>query len=144
MERMPNPVPPRPGVEVIAAQATCCIEGIRYGGSPCGCEKGLALRAEFQRIFAISISEAETWVNAKAEEAKIAHARRAEEMRAESNAKAEARHAAIWGPRYAQGFKECVRCGGSGIWGNGVSSGTCFRCGGNGVDPRRSKKGGAK
>jgi hypothetical protein len=124
---------------MIAAQATCCIDGIRSNGALCGCEKVQALREEFQKILAVSFEVAETWLIAKKEEVKAAHIRRSEEMRIESDAIADARHAAIWRPRYARGLTECVRCGGSGIWGNGVASGTCFRCGGNGIDPRRSR-----
>lgn len=129
---------------MIAAQATCCIQGIRPSGRLCSCEAVQVLRAEFQKVLVVSVKDAETWLVAKQEEVKALHAIRAEEMIAASNAAAEARHAAVWGPRHARGLTECVRCGGSGIWGNGVSSGTCFRCGGNGIDPRRSKKGGAK
>jgi DnaJ-class molecular chaperone len=121
------------------SETTCCIQGIRQNGALCSCQKVQDLRAEFQKILAVSFDDAEAWLRSKQEEAKTLHAIRAEEMEAAEKLTAEARHAAIWSPRYAQGLTECVRCGGSGIWGNGVSSGTCFRCGGNGIDPRRSK-----
>jgi hypothetical protein len=56
-------------------------------------------------------------------------------------AERQAAHDKVWLPRYAAGYTECTRCGGTGYV---APYGTCFRCEGRQVDPIKQLKEAAK
>ena len=70
-------------------------------------------------------------------EAIAAWAKYAEDTKAARAAEADAEYRKVWAPRYAAGYVECTRCGGTGFV---APYGTCFRCEGHQVDPKKSKK----
>ena len=123
-----------------AVAYACCALGVTRQESPCSCEKGHALLREFQEQIKVSYTHAENWLKARVETAREDLGRADREVSRAKEAEAQAKHAALWAPRYAAGYVECIRCGGTGRYGNW---GECYRCRGTQVDPKRTaKKGG--
>ena len=123
----------------------CCALGVTRSEMPCFCTSGRELQAEFNAVCKISYAEAKTWLEARVEAARVERTRSDREVAQAKVAKAEQAWANVWAPRYALGYVECVRCGGTGRFGHW---GECYRCRGAQVDPKRrakkSKKEGAK
>jgi hypothetical protein len=119
----------------------CCALGVTRQESPCSCERGHALLHEFQEQVKVSYTHAKQWLNDRVAEAHAAQAIADKAVAQRKQAQAEAAHAAKWAKRYAAGYVECVRCGGTGSYGHW---GECYRCRGTQVDPKRKAKKGGK
>ena len=130
------------------SEVQCCLDGRLRTGWYCLCGAGKASRRSLLESLGINPDDdaavAELWEEviaprvAKAREAAIAAWADYDKAVADAKAAASAAaYQALWKPRYAKGYQECSRCGGSG---NFAHHGECYRCGGNGIDPRVGKK----
>lgn len=148
-----------------AAAESCCINGYTFPSwvldkatdkmkratRRCRCEAG---RKATERVYArlglqpqdlkgmeaackTNLEAVQASDHAEDEEALAAWDALAQEIAKANAAAQEAAYAEVWAPRYAAGYTECTRCGGTGFV---APYGTCFRCEGRQVDPKRTRK----